>query len=293
MFFTKDNFWFVGLKGTFRAPTWRALWSSLVIVFIYYFILRLLAERYFDFSFHIPGFVVYMLGYVIAILFYFRLNNSYYRWNDGYKSLAYLRANADSLTMKVRAYLKDHPEEIHYLTSMMKNFARAMRDIVRNFQDPKGMIEAQPDMIAKLENVYHLPSRVNSLLEERINKLYQKKIISRAQFLDLNRCVVKNSEHLSSAEALKGTPPPKAYIVHIRGFILSYMLMIPFGFIHEIGVWMLLFLIVFFYFYAGLEIISDIVEDPFGFDADDLPVEPLTVDLERRVDGIINTSYQK
>ena len=69
--------------------------------------------------------------------------------------------------------------------------------------------------------------------------------------------------------------------------------MIPFGFIHEIGVWMLLFLIVFFYFYAGLEIISDIVEDPFGFDADDLPVEPLTVDLENRVDAIINISYQK
>ena len=65
--------------------------------------------------------------------------------------------------------------------------------------------------------------------------------------------------------------------------------MIPFGFIHEFEVWMLFFLLVFFFFYAGLEIVSDGVEDPFGFDADDLPVEPLTVDLENRIESIIKT----
>ena len=289
MFLTKDNFWFAGLKGAFRAPTWRALASSLVIVFCYYTFLYILSERYVNFNVHMPGFVVYMLGYFIALLFYFRLNNSYYRWNDGYKSLAYMRANADTFSMKIRTYLKDTPEEIAYLSSMMKNYARSMRDIVRNFQDPKGMIEAEIGVIKKIENAYHLPSRVNSLLEERINQLYKNGTLSRVQFWDLNRCVTKNSEHLSSAEALKGTPPPKTYVMHIRGFLIAYMLLIPFGFIEEFQAWMILFLLVFFYFYAGLEIVSEVVEDPFGFDADDLPVEPLTIDLENRVDGIIKT----
>jgi putative membrane protein len=105
------------------------------------------------------------------------------------------------------------------------------------------------------------------------------------QFLDLNRNLIKNSELLSSAETLKTTPPPKIYIIHIRGFLLSYMFMIPFGFIHEFGVWMLLFLLVFFYFYTGLEIISEEIEDPFGFDMNDLPVEPITMDIENRIDA--------
>jgi putative membrane protein len=294
MFFSEENFWFAGLKGAFRTPTWRALGSSLVIVFFYYAFLYFLVNYYVDFEFHIPGFVVYMLGYVIAILFYFRLNNSYYRWNDGYKSLAYLRANSDSFTMKVCSYLKEYPPEIYYLTSMMKNFARAMRDIVRDFQDAKNMIEPELGMMNKFDKVYHLPSRVNSMLEERINKLYKSGKITRVQFLDLTRCVNKNSEHLSSAEALKGTPPPKTYVMHIRGFIISYMFMIPFGFTEDFAAWMLLFLLVFFYFYAGLEIVSDEVEDPFGFDPDDLPVEPLTLDLENRVDSIIQTNiYSK
>lgn len=292
MIFTEDNFWFAGLKGAFRAPTWRALASSLLIVFCYYTFLYILEDRYVNFNVHMPGFVIYMLGYFIALLFYFRLNNSYYRWNDGYKSLAYLRANADTFSMKIRTFLKDHPEEIAYLSAMMKNYARSMRDIVRDFQDAKVLIEAEPGVIKKMDNAYHLPSRVNTLLEERINKLYKTGILSKVQFWDLNRCIVKNSEHLSSAEALKGTPPPKTYIMHIRGFLISYMLLIPFGFIHEFQIWTIFFLLVFFYFYAGLEIVSDVVEDPFGFDADDLPVEPITIDLEHRVDSIIQTQYQ-
>ena len=133
----------MGLKGSWRAPTWKALFSSLIIVGFYYALLYWLRHYYVDFAFHIPGFAVYMLGYIIALLFYFRLNNSYYRWNDGYKSIAYLRANMDTFTMKTNAYLLGFPEDQKYLGNMMKNFARSMRDIVRDFQDPHKMIEAE------------------------------------------------------------------------------------------------------------------------------------------------------
>jgi putative membrane protein len=283
--FSKDNFWFAGLKGAFKTPTWRVLLSSLFFVFIYYGVLYILASRFVNFDFHIPGYIVYSLGYVIAILFYFRLNNSYYRWYDGNKSLAYLKANADAFSMKSSTYLRVKPGESDYLNIMMKNFCRGVRDIVRNFQDAKAMIEAEPGMIKRLENVYHLPNQINTLLGFRINNLYQDGLITKMQFLDLNRNLIKNSELLSSAETLKTTPPPKIYIIHIRGFLLSYMFMIPFGFIHEFGVWMLLFLLVFFYFYTGLEIISEEIEDPFGFDMNDLPVEPITMDIENRIDA--------
>lgn len=284
MFIRKDDFWFVGLKGAFKSPTWKALASTMVLVSGYYALLYWLRHYYVDFVFHIPGFAIYMLGYIIALLFYFRLNNSYYRWNDGYKAMSYLRANIDTFTMKVNTYLPDLPEDKRYLGSMMKNFARSMRDIVRSFQDPKNMIEAEKGLSTKINNVYHLPSRINTLLEERLNQLYTSGKLTRVQFLDLNRCISRNSEQLSSAEALKGTPPPKPYIIHLRGFLISYCLMIPFGFTEEYSVWMLLFLITFFFFYSGLEIVSDEVEDPFGFDDNDLPVEPLTQDMEERVD---------
>jgi ion channel-forming bestrophin family protein len=290
--FSKDVFWFAGLKGAWSTPTWKALLSSVLLVSVYYALLYWLRHYYVDFAFHVPGFAVYMLGYIIALLFYFRLNNSYYRWNDGYKAITYLRANMDTFTMKIRAYLPDLPDEQAFLGAMMKNFARSMRDIVRSFQDPKNMIEAERGIMGKFVNVYHLPSRINTLLEERLNKLYKEGKLSRVQFMDINRCISKNSEHLSAAEALKGTPPPKTYVIHIRGFLISYMMMIPFGFTEEYSVWMLLFLITFFYFYTGLEIISEEVEDPFGFDPTDLPVEALTIDIEARIDANLKLKTQ-
>jgi ion channel-forming bestrophin family protein len=292
MFISKDDVWFLGLKGAFSTPTWKALFSSMVLVSIYYSALYWLRHYYVDFAFHIPGFAIYMLGYIIALLFYFRLNNSYYRWNDGYKAITYLRANMDTFTMKVNVYLAGHPEDQRFLGTMMKNFARSMRDIVRDFQDPKNMIEAEQGQFHKFNNVYHLPSRVNTLIEERLNRLYKDGKLTRVQFLDLNRCISRNSEHLSGAEALKGTPPPKPYVIHIRGFLISYMLMIPFGFTEEYSVWMLLFLIAFFFFYSGLEIVSEEVEDPFGFDPNDLPVEALTEDIENRIDANLKLNTQ-
>ena len=111
-----DDIWFAGLKGAFKTPTWKSLYSSLVFVFFFYLFLYILATRFVDFEFHIPGFVVYSLGYVIAILFYFRLTNSYYRWNDGNKTLAYLKVYADSFSMKVSVYLI-HRKKAQFLSN--------------------------------------------------------------------------------------------------------------------------------------------------------------------------------
>jgi ion channel-forming bestrophin family protein len=289
MILSKDDFWFSFLKVARRTQTIRLMTLSVVLISIYYAVLYVTHEYFFDFDFKIPDFIIYSLGYVIAILFYFRLGNSYYRWFDGLKSLASLRSNSDSFSIKVSTYLKDHRPEVKFLVILMKDYYRSVRDIVRGFQNPKAMIEPEIGFVRHFVGNYHLPSKINSLLEERLNTLYKEGKLTKPQFWDINRCIVKNSEHLSACEALKGTPPPPTYIMHIRGFILLYALMIPFGFIHEFQAWMLLFLVVFFYFYAGLEIVSDQIEDPFGLDKDDLPIEEMTLDTERRARQIVNT----
>lgn len=282
----KETLWFSDLRLALRTPTWKSLGLSLFLVSAYYFLLYYAVEQHFDFDFHIPGFVIYSLGYVIAILFYFRLNNSYYRWFDGVKTLSVMRGHAESFIIKVRSYLgSDNKEDLQFLTVMAKNQYRALRDLVRGFQNPKNLLEPYPGYPG-MKGAAHLATRINSLIQEKINDLYRKEQITRVQFLDLNRIVERNSEHVSTCEALQDTPPPKTYIIHLRGFLCAYAAMIPFGFLHDIEVWILLFLIIFFYFYTGLEIISDEIEDPFGFDENDIPVQHLTQLLEKRIDDL-------
>lgn len=288
----KDNVWFYDLHNAFRTPTWKALSLSILLVSVYYASLYFFFHGIYNFEFHIPGFVIYSLGYVIAILFYFRLNNSYYRWNDGNKSITQLRALNESFVIKAKNYLGDHKEEFRILTVLVKNHYRALRDLVRGFQNPKNLIEPVPGYRTKFESSHHLATRINNLLAQKVNNLYNEGRLTKIQFLDLCRLVQKNTEIVSNCEALQDSPPPKTYVMHIRGFILAYAGMIPFGFMDEFQAWVLLFLVVFFYFYAGLEIISDEIEDPFGFDINDIPVTELTALTEKRIDEVaINKTF--
>ncbi|MFM7329599.1 MAG: bestrophin family ion channel [Bacteroidota bacterium] len=279
--------YFTFMRVAHKAPALPILGLSIILVAGYYVALHYLQAEVMELDFKVPGFIVYVLGYVIALLFYFRLGNSYYRWYDGMKGMYYLRSNAESFTMKVRTYLAGYPDEVRYLSTMAVNYYRAMRDQVRHVSDPKHMLPASPGLSTMLEDSYHLPSRVNALIAERLAELYRKGDLTRAQHLDLDRNINRNTEWLSACEVLKDTPPPPVYVFHLRGFILFYALIIPFGFIHELGIWMMLFLSVFFYFYAGMEIISEEVEDPFGFDPNDLPVTDMTRGTEKRLSSIL------
>jgi ion channel-forming bestrophin family protein len=282
----KDTIWFYDMRYAFRTPTWKALSLSLALITAYYLSLYYLVNNIFDFDFQIPGFVIYSLGYVIAILFYFRLNNSYYRWNDGSKAMAQLRSLNESFVIKATTYLPDDHEAVNFLSVMVKNHYRSLRDLVRGFQNPKNMIEPQPGYSARMEGSQHLATRISNLLAQKINTLYTDGRLTRIQFLDLSRLLHKNTEIVSTCQALQDSPPPKTYIIHIRGFILAYAMMIPFGFVDHFEAWVLLFLVVFFYFYAGLEMVSDEMEDPFGFDTNDIPVTQLTELVEKRIDAI-------
>jgi len=280
-------FSFIGLAH--RSPVIARLGLSVLLVLGYYVLIHFIQANFTNLDFVVPGFMVYVFGYVIALLFYFRLGNSYYRWYDGLKAITYLRANAESFSMKVQSCLKNEPEQQKYLHAMMINFYRSVRDKVRGIQDP-GRLIPQGDLPRnELEALDDLPGGLNALIENRINRLYKDGKISRVEFLDISRNIIKNSEHQAVCESLKDTPPPKTYIIHLRGFVLFYAGIIPFGFIHELGVWMMLFLAVFFYFYAGMEIISEEVEDPFGFDQNDLPVNELTKIAEKRIIQIIKS----
>ncbi|MFZ9982410.1 MAG: bestrophin family ion channel [Cyclobacteriaceae bacterium] len=272
-----------------RSPVIARLALSILLILGYYVLIHYIQNNITNLDFVVPGFMVYVFGYVIALLFYFRLGNSYYRWYDGLKALTYLRANAESFSMKVHGSLKGNTEQEKYLLAMMINFYRSVRDKVRGIQDSGRLIPQGNLPLGELTALDDMPSGLNAMIEQRINSLYTEGKISWVEFLDLSRNVTRNSEHLAVCEALQNTPPPKTYIIHLRGFVLFYAGIIPFGFIHELGVWMMLFLSVFFYFYTGMEIISEEVEDPFGFDQNDLPVNDLTKLAEKRITQIIKS----
>ena len=83
-------------------------------------------------------------------------------------------------------------------------------------------------------------------------------------------------------ERIKNTPIPMAYALHIKMSIFIYLITLPFGLFYDLGLWATPIVMVIFYMIAGIEIISNEIENPFAGDPNDLPVNEL-------VDSIIKS----
>jgi putative membrane protein len=63
-----------------------------------------------------------------------------------------------------------------------------------------------------------------------------------------------------------------------------YLLSLPFGLFRDLGLASSLMVMLIFYIAAGIEIISDEIENPFAGDPNDLPVDQLTRDIIKNIE---------
>ena len=62
---------------------------------------------------------------------------------------------------------------------------------------------------------------------------------------------------------------------------------LPFGYVFNLGYYAVPVVIFIFYVLASLELIAEEIEDPFGFDANDLPIEKISSNIKKHVEEIL------
>ena len=70
--------------------------------------------------------------------------------------------------------------------------------------------------------------------------------------------------------------------------LFAFILILPFGFIHDLGYWAIIIVMLIFYAMVGLDVIGEEIEDPFGQDENDLPFDALCQSLRKNVNEILN-----
>lgn len=84
------------------------------------------------------------------------------------------------------------------------------------------------------------------------------------------------------------TPIPLAYAIHLKQLLLLYCLFLPFQFVKELKIWTgpIVTLISFTVF--GIEAIGIEIENPFGYDANDLPLDTICASIKRNIEDLIS-----
>jgi len=133
----------------------------------------------------------------------------------------------------------------------------------------------------------HKPNQVAQVLFLKINDLHQAGKISGEQLIILNAELQSFTDVCGACERIKNTPIPYSYSAFIKKFIFFYVMTLPFGYVFNLGYYVIPVVVFIFYVLDSLELIAEEIEDPFGNDENDLPTGKIAENIKRHVEEIL------
>ena len=224
-----------------------------------------------------------MLGFVISLLLVFRTNTAYDRWWEGRKLWGALVNNSRNLAIKISAMLHDESDR-QYFRKMIPAYASILNKHLSKDDTGKQLFD---DVDLDIDHHKHKPNQIAKILFQKVNDLYLQKKITGDQLIVLNDELKSFAEICGACERIKNTPIPYSYSAFIKKFIFFYVMTLPFGYVFSLGYYSIPVVIFIFYVLASLELIAEEIEDPFGYDANDLPTEKIASNIKKHVEEIL------
>ncbi|AZG75757.1 bestrophin family protein [Methylocystis rosea] len=228
-----------------------------------------------------PGYLKYtatvhnLFGFVISLLLVFRTNTAYDRWWEGRRLWGSLVNTSRNIALKCHSYLDAQDRVRATIAFDIANFADVLKDHLR------GQASDIP------YPVDHAPSLAAEQLFMDVANLNRQGLISEVQFLTLNGDLTALSDICGACERIKKTPIPFSYHVFIKKFVFFYIISMPFVFAPEFGYWTILVTSFMFYVLASLETLAEEIENPFGIDTNDLPLDEFSILIKKNAHEIL------
>lgn len=230
-----------------------------------------------------------LLSFVISLLLVFRTNTAYDRWWEGRKLWGQLVNTSRNLALKLAGILENSDEESRkFFRRTIPIYAFALKEHLQSkvtlyMLDDKEDEEIKPE----IDPEKHVPNQVAKLMFAKVNDLYKAKQITGDQLIVLNHELMSFTDICGACERIKNTPIPYSYSSFIKKFILAYILTLPLGYVFSLGYYAAPIVTFIFYILASLELIAEEIEEPFGSDANDLPMGKLSQNIQKHVEELI------
>ncbi|WP_316825284.1 bestrophin family protein [Pedobacter miscanthi] len=268
-----------------KSDTFRKLWPLMLAVAVFSGLVAYAELNYFQLSKTSNvtniGMMHSLLGFVLSLLLVFRTNTAYDRWWEGRKLLGALTNVSRNLAMKIKA-LKLEDEDVRFFEYGIPKYAFALKEHLR-----EKMYFGKNSLLIEVEEGKHIPNQIAGSLISRFYGLLEKGSISQEQFIVLSSDFNQFTDICGACERIKNTPIPFSYSAFIKKFIFVYVITLPFGWVFSLGYFVVPIVPFILYVLASLELIAEEIENPFGYDANDLPVDQICNNIEKHVEEIL------
>lgn len=236
---------------------------------------------------HVPqvpaiGFTIF--GVILSIFLGFRNNACYDRWWEGRKLWGALIANARHMDRDTRVLSHARRERvIHHVIV----FANMLRDRLRHqTANPTQLIETgrlNEHAVERLNQHLNAPQYTLGLIQWELMQALKEGEISDILYQQVNSHVVDMGNVQAGCDRIASTPLPFSYSVLLNRTVYCFCFLLPFSLESILGLWTPLFVGILAYLFLGLDMLSAELEEPFGTQDNDLPLDSIVRLIEREL----------
>lgn len=201
-----------------------------------------------------------------------------------YPDLNYLVSHLDGATAKSA----DQTKLRHRKPSALKEFGDKL-GLTFCQSNPRKLIKRSQDNLGNLPNevLTHLSSYISTEVND--NKTVPTTCCQNLLMTDVRIM----ADILTGTERVLNTPLPLAYSISISQITWAYIMVLPFQLLSKLGWITIPATMVAAYIILGLAIIGREIENPFGNDVNDLPLELYCTEIAADLDILTSTPMQE
>lgn len=228
-----------------------------------------------------------LLGFAISMLLVFRTNTAYDRWWEGRRQWGSLVNNCRNLAVKLATLFAGDESNRRLFAQLIPTFCFALKAHLQAEETRWQLDERPHPEIPNFNHNGHVPVQVVKTLMEKLQEEHLANKLSGEQLLFINPEVMSFLDICGACERIKNTPIPYSYSAFIKKFIFLYVLTLPIGLVFSLGYLVVPVVVFVFYVLGSLELIAEEIEEPFGRDANDLPLQRLCENIRKNVEEIM------
>ncbi len=278
--------WFNLIFSLNKSDTIRILWKQLIYISLLaaliIMLLHLLSKDHqdllSDYTKELTA-IYSLIGFVMSLLLLFRTNGAYDRWWEGRKLWGAIVNDCRSGFLKITTRISNEEDK--------KEFARLFSLYIYN---AKNNLRANKNNLVFQK--YEDPSKDNSpvqvmkLIHIKLRELEKQRELSQGDLIQIDANLNGLIASLGGCQRIKNTPIPFSYSIFIKKFIFIYVITLPIVFFH-FDYWAVLITAFVFYALVSMEVLAEEIEDPFGTDANDLPLDQICQTIKQDLNNII------
>jgi putative membrane protein len=230
---------------------------------------------------------------VLGLMLVFRTNTAYERFWEGRKLWGGLINTVRNLARQIWVVILEKEESDRQTKvcalNLLVAFSIATKLHLR--QDPVNE-ELQalllPHRYERLKTMNNPPLEVAFWIQDYLQQQYRRECVNAYQLGIMQGLLNQMVDILGGCERILKTPIPLAYAIHLKQLLLIYCLSLPFQFVSQLGWWTAPIVALMSFTLFGIEEIGIEIENPFGRDPNDLPLDQICETMKRNITDLMS-----